>query len=91
MVIFPYLSCINLIKPLILLLCIKYLLYIQNSENYLLLTSFHSLTWLLHQGLYGKMFSHTILREKEIILYNIVFLLYDLYYFLIDFGLNEEQ
>ena len=42
-------------------------------------------------GLYGKMFSHTILREKEIILYNIVFLLYDLYYFLIDFGLNEEQ
>ena len=32
----------------------KYLLYIQNSENNLLLRSFHSLTWLLHQVCMGK-------------------------------------
>ena len=32
----------------------KYLLYIQNSENNLLLTSFHSLTWPLHQVCMGK-------------------------------------
>ena len=32
----------------------KYLLYIQNSENNLLLTKFHSLTWPLHQVCVGK-------------------------------------
>ena len=33
----------------------KYLLYIQNSENNLLLTSFHSLTWPLHQVCMGNL------------------------------------
>ena len=32
----------------------KYLLYVQNSENNFLLTSFHSLTWLLRKGCMGK-------------------------------------
>ena len=42
----------------------KYLLYIQNSENNVVVDKLSQPNMAASSGLYGKMFSHTIFREK---------------------------
>ena len=64
---------INLTKPLILFIFMnKWLLYIQNSNLFKILTSFHSQTWPLHQVCMGN-FLYPQYCEN-IILNNIIFI-----------------
>ena len=66
----------------------KYLLYIQNSD--FVVDKLSQPNMATSSGLYGKMFSHTTLREK--LFSTILFSYYIIYItFLIDFGLNDEQ
>ena len=55
----------------------KYLLYIQNSENNFVVDKLSQPNMAASSGLYGKMFNHTILREK---LFSIILFSYYIIY-----------